>query len=115
MQGDEVIKYVADTIKEAVPGIVGRNGGDEFTFVISKATYEVVEEAMKVIHKKLNEGVIIKDTGEKVPTPCSIGVIIECGSELDYEYMMEQSDAAMYEAKARGKNTYYILDRRKNT
>lgn len=114
MQGDEVIKYVADTIKEAVPGIVGRNGGDEFTFVIPKATYEVVEEAMKVIHKKLNEGVIIKDTGENVPTPCSIGVIIECGSELDYEYMMEQSDAAMYEAKARGKNTYYILDRRKN-
>ena len=109
MQGDEVIKYVANTVKDAVPGIVGRNGGDEFAFVIPNATYEMVEEAMKVVHKKLNEGVIIKDIGEKIPTPCSIGVVIEKNKNLDYDYVMEQSDAAMYEAKARGKNTYHIL------
>lgn len=110
MQGDEVIKYVANTIKEVVPGIVGRNGGDEFAFVIPNATYQMVEVAMKEVHKKLNEGVIVKDTGEKIPTPCSIGVIIECRKDLDYDYVMEQSDAAMYEAKARGKNTYHILN-----
>ena len=110
MQGDEVIKYVANTVKEAVPGIVGRNGGDEFAFVILDATYEMVDDAMKVIHKKLNEGIIIKETSEKIPTPCSIGIVIERNTELDYDYVMEQSDAAMYEAKARGKNTYHILD-----
>ena len=110
MQGDEVIKYVANTVKEAVPGIVGRNGGDEFAFVIPNATYEMVEGAMRIIHKKLNEGLLIKDVGEKIPTPCSIGVIIEKSNALDYDYIMEQSDAAMYEAKARGKNTYYILN-----
>ncbi len=110
MQGDEVIKYVANTVKDAVPGIVGRNGGDEFAFVIPNATYEMVEEAMQTIHKKLNEGLLIKDLGEKIPTPCSIGVIIEKRRELDYDYVMEQSDAAMYEAKARGKNTYHILN-----
>ena len=110
MQGDEVIKYVANTVKEAVPGIVGRNGGDEFAFVIPNATYEMVEGAMRIIHKKLNEGLLIKDVGEKIPTPCSIGVIIEKSNALDYDYIMEQSDAAMYEAKARGKNTYHILN-----
>lgn len=110
MQGDEVIKYVANTVKENVPGIAGRNGGDEFVFVIPDATYEIVENAMKIIHKKLNEGLLIKDIGEKVPTPCSIGVIIEKRKELDYDYVMEQSDVAMYEAKARGKNTYHILN-----
>lgn len=110
MQGDEVIKYVANTVKDAVPGIVGRNGGDEFAFVIPNATYEMVDEAMQIIHKKLNEGLFIKDIGEKIPTPCSIGVIIEKTNTLDYDYVMEQSDAAMYEAKARGKNTYHILD-----
>ncbi len=110
MQGDEVIKYVANTVKNAVPGIVGRNGGDEFAFVIPNATYEMVDEAMRVIHKQLNEGLLIKEVGKKVPTPCSIGVIIEKRKALDYDYVMEQSDAAMYEAKARGKNTYHILD-----
>ena len=110
MQGDEVIKYVANTVKEAVPGIVGRNGGDEFAFVMLGTSYAEVENAMKTIHKKLNEGIIIKETGEKIPTPCSIGVVIEKNKNLDYDYVMEQSDAAMYEAKARGKNTYHILD-----
>ena len=109
MQGDEVIKYVANTIKEEVPGIVGRNGGDEFAFVIPNASYEIVEVSMKEIHKKLNIGVQIKETGEQIATPCSIGVIIEKSSALDYDYVMEKSDAAMYEAKARGKNTYHIL------
>lgn len=109
MQGDEVIKYVANTVKDAVPGIVGRNGGDEFAFVIPNATYEMVDEAMKVVHKKLNEGLLIKDLGEKLPTPCSIGVVIEKSDALDYDYIMERSDAAMYEAKAKGKNTYHIL------
>ena len=111
LQGDEVIKYVAKTVKDAVSGgFVGRNGGDEFAFVIPDARYEVVEDAMKVIHKKLNEGIMIKELGKKIPTPCSIGVILVCKNELAYDYVMEQSDAAMYEAKARGKNTYYILN-----
>lgn len=110
LQGDEVIKYVANTLKGAVPGIVGRNGGDEFAFVIPDATYEIVDEAMRIIHQKLNEGLYIKDIGEKLPTPCSIGVIIEKSNTLEYDYIMEQSDAAMYEAKARGKNTYHILN-----
>ena len=110
MQGDEVIKYVANTIKEEVPGIVGRNGGDEFAFVIPNADYETVEVSMKEIHRKLNIGVKIKETGEQIATPCSIGVIIEKSNTLDYDYIMEQSDAAMYEAKARGKNTYHILN-----
>lgn len=110
MQGDAVIKYVASTIKENIPGIVGRNGGDEFAFVVFNASYAQVETAMQVVHKKLNEGIIVKETGEKIPTPCSIGVIIEKSKTLDYDYVMEQSDAAMYEAKARGKNTYYILE-----
>ena len=110
MQGDEVIKYVANTLKEEVPGIVGRNGGDEFAFVIPNVTYKMVEASMKEVHRKLNIGVQIKETGEQIATPCSIGVIIEKSNALDYDYIMEQSDAAMYEAKARGKNTYYILN-----
>ena len=108
MQGDEVIKYVAATVQEYIPGIVGRNGGDEFAFVIPDATYDKVEAAMKVIYIKLNMGIKIKDTREQVATPCSIGVVLTQGNALNYDEIMEQSDAAMYEAKARGKNTYYI-------
>lgn len=109
MQGDEVIKYVASTVKEFIPGTVGRNGGDEFAFVILDTSYEQVEAAMKVIHKKLNEGIVVKDTGEQIATPCSIGVVLTQSQTLNYDDVMEQSDEAMYEAKARGKNTYHIF------
>ena len=58
---------------------------------------------------KIVTSLLIKDLGEKLPTPCSIGVVIEKSDALDYDYIMERSDAAMYEAKAKGKNTYHIL------
>ncbi|MBR4026240.1 MAG: diguanylate cyclase, partial [Lachnospiraceae bacterium] len=114
LQGDEVIKYVASTLRDNIPGIVGRNGGDEFVFCILNASYQQVEESMKVIYKKLNEGVIIKESGEKIPTPCSIGIVIEQSATLQYNDVMEQSDVAMYESKSRGKNTYTILEHYEN-
>ena len=109
MQGDEVIKYVAATLKATVNGDVGRTGGDEFTFCILNTTYEAVEAAMEEMHKKLNAGIAVLETGEIIPTPCSIGVVIKQGGTLEYESILKDSDEAMYQAKERGKNTYQIL------
>ena len=109
LQGDEVIKYVARVLKESVKGDVGRTGGDEFTFCILDTSYEIVEATMKMIHKRLNEGTKVLETGEMIPTPCSIGVVIEQSEDLEYDYIMKRSDEAMYQAKERGKNIYNIL------
>ena len=109
LQGDEVIKYVARVLKESVNGDVGRSGGDEFTFCIMDASYEKVEAAMKIVHKRLNEGTEVLEAGEIIPTPCSIGVVIEQSENLEYDYIMKRSDQAMYQAKERGKNVYNIL------
>lgn len=112
LQGDEVIKHVAFTLRDYIPGIVGRNGGDEFAFCALDVSQERMEEAMKSIHRILNVGIKVKESGEIIPTPCSIGIVYVQGSEINYDIVMEQSDEAMYEAKARGKNTYVILDKR---
>ena len=109
MQGDEVIKYVASVLKNTINGIVGRTGGDEFAFGILDASFDEVENTMKMVHKKLNEGVFVKQENKKIPTPCSIGVVIEKDKNLAYDLVMEDSDKAMYYAKESGKNTYYIL------
>lgn len=111
LQGDEVIKYVASVLKESVKGDVGRNGGDEFTFCVLNASYEEIEESMKNMHKKLNTGIPVLETGEIIPTPCSIGVVIEQNDSMDYEMLVKSSDEAMYRAKEMGKNTYYILQK----
>ena len=111
LQGDAVIKYVASVLKETVHGDVGRNGGDEFTFCILDTSYEEVEKAMKEMHQKLNMGIPILETGEIIPTPCSIGVVIEQSKDMDYETLVKSSDEAMYRAKEKGKNTYFILEK----
>ena len=109
LQGDEVIKYVASTLKETVKGDVGRAGGDEFTFCMLNPSYQTVEEAMKEMHRKLNKGITIMNTNILIPTPCSIGVVIVKGKELKYDTVLKCSDEAMYYAKEKGKNTYHIL------
>lgn len=109
LQGDEVIKYVAHTLRDNIRGVVGRNGGDEFSFCMLNPTKEELEETMKCIHKKLNEGLPLLETGEVIPTPCSIGIAIGQKKGLEYSAVIEQADKAMYHAKERGKNTYHIL------
>ena len=110
LQGDEVIKYVANVLKEHIHGDIGRIGGDEFTFCLVDTSYEELQPAMESIRVCLNDGIIITESGEKVPTPCSIGVIIENDKSLTYEVVLEHADAIMYKVKEKGKNSYLIWE-----
>lgn len=109
-QGDEVIKHVAAVLRECVPDAVGRYGGDEFAFCILDISARQLEEAMERVYEKLRDGWVNEKTGEKMPTPCSTGIVLAKKAAYSFEEMIVQSDAAMYEAKARGKNTYVILE-----
>lgn len=107
-EGDHVIKFVANTLREMIPGSVGRNGGDEFVFCMETDGREIVVQTMELLIRKLQKGVINGVTGESMPIPCSIGIVIEHASETDYHNLIQKADEAMYQAKDNGKNTYYI-------
>ena len=107
-EGDHVIKFVAHTLREMIPGAVGRNGGDEFVFCMETDGREVVEQTMELLKRKLQTGVINGVTGERMSIPCSIGVVIERAGKTDYRKLIQAADEAMYQAKGNGKNTYYI-------
>ncbi len=108
-EGDHVIKYVAHTLRETIPGSVGRNGGDEFVFCMETDGREIVAQTMERLARKLQNGVINGVTGESMPIPCSIGIVIERAGKTDYRKLIQEADEAMYQAKGNGKNTYYIL------
>lgn len=108
-EGDHVIKYVANTLRETIPGSVGRNGGDEFVFCMETDGREIVAQIMERLHRKLQNGVINGVTGERMPIPCSIGIVIERAGKTDYRKLIQEADEAMYQAKGNGKNTYYIM------
>lgn len=110
LQGDEVIKYVATVLKEHISGDIGRMGGDEFAFCLMNTTYAELEDAMKHVHKCLNEGVFIDEENKNIATPCSIGVVLERGKDLTYESVLEHADMVMYKVKEKGKNSYMIWE-----
>lgn len=108
-EGDHVIKYVANTLRETIPGSVGRNGGDEFVFCLETDGREFVAQTMELLMRKLQQGVINGVTGERMSIPCSIGIVIERAGKTDYRMLIQGADEAMYQAKGNGKNTYYIM------
>ena len=108
-EGDHVIKFVANTLRETIPGSVGRNGGDEFVFCMETDGREIVAQTMELLSRKLQNGVINGVTGERMPIPCSIGIVIERAGKTDYRMLIQGADEAMYQAKGNGKNTYYIM------
>lgn len=106
--GDVALIMVARRLKACLRNMdtVARLGGDEFAVVLGDVENPADSKtiAEKII-KSLSEPLKLIDTGE-----CHIGVSIgiaifpENGSEIDK--LMSAADSAMYESKARGKNTY---------
>lgn len=108
--GDEVICFVANTLKKQMGEGVGRNGGDEFLFCFSGAeNKEKVKERTEELLRKLNEGFHNSKTNKTMPVPCSIGVAIEKAGETTRKSIVRNADEAMYQTKEKGKNNYSIL------
>lgn len=107
-EGDHVIKFIANTLRETIPGSVGRNGGDEFVFAMETVGKEIVEQTMELLFCKLRRGVINNVTGEQMPIPCSIGIVVDRAGKTECRNLIQEADEAMYQAKNQGKNTYYI-------
>ena len=108
LEGDHVIKFVANTLRGSVHGDVGRYGGDEFVFCMEAQDKEIVEQVIKMLMHKFDTGVINDVTGERMPVPCSIGVIFEEAGNTEGVQLIKDADEAMYLAKEKGKNTYHI-------
>ncbi|MBE5951301.1 MAG: diguanylate cyclase [Lachnospiraceae bacterium] len=108
MEGDHVIKFVANTLRGSIHGDVGRYGGDEFVFCMETQDREIVEQTVKMLMHKLNQGVINGVTGERMSIPCSIGVVFEEAGKTEGAQLIKDADEAMYVAKEKGKNAYHI-------
>lgn len=49
-----------------------------------------------------------EQTGEVLPVPCSIGIVMSQGDTPDYTQLIRKADLAMYQAKENGKNTFVL-------
>lgn len=112
--GDVLLRHVAERLQRLLrmDDVVGRLGGDEFlivqTGIIHQGEAEVL--AMRMI-RALNQPFDIG--GKEIVIGASVGIALAPTDATDISTLIKLADAALYEAKARGRSRYaFHKDRR---
>ena len=114
--GDQMLAETAQRLQESVRDgdTVARLGGDEFVVLLEALSTNLNEASIKAemiaekIRDKLSEPYWIRDS-EHLTTP-SIGIAMFRGHQNSQEDLFIHADTAMYQAKARGRNTICFFD-----
>lgn len=109
--GDQVLKFVAKTLREATDGIgfAGRYGGDEFIVMLRNAETNNPAQVAQNIISKLDSG-FDADIGERLTVSVSIGIaVIKDDYNTRVEYLIGKADDAMYSVKKSGKSNYAFI------
>ena len=109
--GDELLKATAGRLLECVRSMdtVARLGGDEFTILLEDM--ESITQAVHVaerIQYKLSKP--FQFAGQEIFINTSIGIATSEILYADAGEMLRDADAAMYQAKARGKGCHVLFD-----
>ena len=113
--GDELLIEVGRRLRGCVreSDVVARLGGDEFVIMLSGVdhTRSVALVAEKLVFS-VGQSYLIG--GFDLYTSPSIGVAIFPNDGIDGEILMKNADAAMYHAKAAGRNNFQFFDAKMN-
>jgi diguanylate cyclase (GGDEF)-like protein/PAS domain S-box-containing protein len=110
--GDELLTEVAPRLKGALrPGdTIARLGGDEFVVLLEqipneRAAASVAERIVAAFELPFALG-----AGEHF-AKASLGIVLACDSDRQPASLVRDADAAMYQAKSRGRGRFEVFDR----
>ncbi len=97
--GDEVLRQVAKLIRDSIrdTDYVGRLGGDEFSVLLTRTTWENGLSRAEIIEKQLNN-TIVNWQGWMIDVAASIGLQVY-GAKDDGQDLLSQADEDMYKTK----------------
>ncbi|WMN60409.1 EAL domain-containing protein [Pseudoalteromonas xiamenensis] len=110
--GDRLLIEVADRLKRRLRAedTIARLGGDEFAVLLSGI--EQRDHAMDVAHtiqQTLSKPIMLGNN--EVIVSASIGITMAPFDSQEEEQLLKHADLAMYEAKAKGKNTFHFYSK----
>ena len=107
--GDEVLKFVSDSLKEIIfeKGFAGRFGGDEFVVCLSNQQYfgdpgKVAQDIIDV----LSAGFVSENIDQRLAIHCSIGIAFFYENGKNCDEVLNSADEAMYSVKRHGKSNF---------
>ena len=88
---------------------VARLGGDEFVFLCANLR---ADEDVRIIADRIVRSLYapIVDNGHELTVTASVGVIVTSDPYVSPNDLLRDADAAMYQAKERGRNHYQFFD-----
>ncbi len=111
--GDELLRQAARRLAHVVGDAdnVARFGGDEFTVI---ATGDTSNEGVERLAGEILDGFAgpLLVGGQEIAISPSIGIAYYPDHGRNMDELLRHADAAMYEAKARGRNTYRVYSAR---
>jgi diguanylate cyclase (GGDEF)-like protein/PAS domain S-box-containing protein len=107
--GDELIKAVANTLKENVRAtdVIARLGGDEFGVILRSFKDDELSCIVERHRKELTK-IQLKEDKHGIQCTASIGVATMHEGDKNIDDVIANADLAMYEAKKTGKNNWCL-------
>lgn len=109
--GDELLQLIAQLLRDALPDAVAaaRVGGDEFALLVDLPPAESVESIARRLQAEMLS-LRFEYGGERFGIQVSIGLVELASSVESAADALGYADAACYEAKDRGRGSYYVGD-----
>ena len=105
--GDQVLKAVADRLRECVREVdtVARMGGDEFTIILEGLScVQDMATVARRITKSLTEPFHLRE--HRASIGVSIGITVYPSDDHEIDDLLKHADAAMYRAKQQGGSAF---------
>lgn len=108
--GDALLKMVASMLAQTIRAddITGRLGGDEFAIILPEINAGgAIEVAKKVLDQLGQAQLTINNRTHKISASIGIALFPEHGANI--HDLLAAADLAMYQAKAMGRNAWYLF------
>jgi diguanylate cyclase (GGDEF)-like protein len=107
--GDVVLKEIAAVLRASVrdSDIAVRHGGEEFAILLPETAVDVAAERAERLRQRLEQHQITYGT-KALRITASFGVVQNRPGDADASALMKAVDAAMYSAKASGRNKVVV-------
>jgi diguanylate cyclase (GGDEF)-like protein len=109
--GDRVLRHVGALLASSVRAIdtAGRYGGEEFLVVLPETDADAAASVAEKLRRIVAGSPLRLDSGEVVTVTLSAGVAGGQGDVLRPEVLVRDADAALYSAKALGRDQVYVF------
>jgi diguanylate cyclase (GGDEF)-like protein len=110
--GDEVLRSIADTMTGVLReyDLAGRFGGEEFVMLLPQTRATDAFRIAERVRAHIARLPIDTPTGERVQVTASIGVAaLDAGSSRELTELLAAADAALYRAKASGRDQVQMI------